>query len=834
MKKNIFKKLGGAFLGLALGLGVVAGVASAPKASEVKADNLSQTFTFTNNSGGTSETTTSIGSWSLSGGQASLDSNGRGVQWTGSKSDAATFTFASTFTGTVTSMTINASANKSDKTVTYEGVSKSILVDNENNTGYTWDNLSLTKKDSIVLGITIPSVSKPGSCYISKITLNYTGGGGGETTNYTVTFDANGHGTAPQAATVASGEKVSRPTDPSASGYTFGGWYKEAGCTTAYDFNTAVTSSFTLYAKWTENGGGGGDTPSGEYTLVTSASSLKSNDKVIVALAGTSGPATGVKGMNTNNKDATVSGTQSEWVEYTVTISGTGFTLNSGDSYINFVEKAIKYGDASVLNVTTDGYLCLNSTPTMILFNQQTFYRPYTGKLGTSGYTPFSVYKVGSAAKLVSISTLSATVSARTGDTSWTIADVSVTGVLDDSASVVDISKVVEISVVQSVPEIEQDGTMSVTLKATGKTETTVTKSVSVTAQLKYINPYAIENIYSASKGDVVTIDGIYMGQVRDAAIIMSGEYGADLYYGTDKTTKASLVPAEFNSYVPGETKLTVTGTIDIYNNLVEVKPSSFSVLTDNARIAKIETPEVYIINGTETGNDMHLAARKTHATGVVTSITDASGNKNINLNVNGNTVAIFVASGYATTEVMNAINASKDNSTDITIEGFTSFYKYSGSDPFMQIQFTGIVEKKADYLAANFAADLLELTDDVCASYDGVANNKDALGNVWLTLQDADHWLGLAGTEQEILAAASASETGTDVEKAMARYDYLVAKYGLTNFIERTVSASARTINFVNSNNNTSTIIIVIVSVVSLTTLGALIMIKRRKTTDK
>ena len=79
-------------------------------------------------------------------------------------------------------------------------------------------------------------------------------------TYYTVTFNANGHGTAPAEITnVLSGSKISKPTDdPTAAGYTFGGWYKEAGCTNAWDFaNDTVTTDTTLYAKWTATGGGG-------------------------------------------------------------------------------------------------------------------------------------------------------------------------------------------------------------------------------------------------------------------------------------------------------------------------------------------------------------------------------------------------------------------------------------------------------------------------------------------------------------------------------------------------------------------------------------------------
>ncbi|MBR6327016.1 MAG: InlB B-repeat-containing protein [Lachnospiraceae bacterium] len=71
-------------------------------------------------------------------------------------------------------------------------------------------------------------------------------------TNYTVTFDANGHGTAPAAQTVASGSKAAEPAALTAEGYTFGGWYREAACENAYDFDTAVTADITLYAKWTE------------------------------------------------------------------------------------------------------------------------------------------------------------------------------------------------------------------------------------------------------------------------------------------------------------------------------------------------------------------------------------------------------------------------------------------------------------------------------------------------------------------------------------------------------------------------------------------------------
>lgn len=79
---------------------------------------------------------------------------------------------------------------------------------------------------------------------------------GGGTPTYLVTFDTNGHGTAPATQTVLSGNTAIKPTDPSASGWIFGGWYQEAACTTAFNFATPINNSLTLYAKWTKQSEG--------------------------------------------------------------------------------------------------------------------------------------------------------------------------------------------------------------------------------------------------------------------------------------------------------------------------------------------------------------------------------------------------------------------------------------------------------------------------------------------------------------------------------------------------------------------------------------------------
>ena len=72
--------------------------------------------------------------------------------------------------------------------------------------------------------------------------------------HYTVSFDANGHGTAPDAQSgLWTPALVTDPGNPTASGYNFTGWYKDKDCTQKWDFsNDTVEGDMTLYAGWEE------------------------------------------------------------------------------------------------------------------------------------------------------------------------------------------------------------------------------------------------------------------------------------------------------------------------------------------------------------------------------------------------------------------------------------------------------------------------------------------------------------------------------------------------------------------------------------------------------
>jgi len=129
--------------------------------------------------------------------------------------------------------------------------------DNAANKSVTWsvDDPSVATVNSTGLvtalkaGTTTVTVKTAGGVSISAnctITVN-------EAATHTVSFNMNGHGDQIAAQTVRKGDKATKPTEPTASGWTFGGWYADATFSTAFDFNTAINADTTIYAKWTQN-----------------------------------------------------------------------------------------------------------------------------------------------------------------------------------------------------------------------------------------------------------------------------------------------------------------------------------------------------------------------------------------------------------------------------------------------------------------------------------------------------------------------------------------------------------------------------------------------------
>ena len=76
-------------------------------------------------------------------------------------------------------------------------------------------------------------------------------GGSTSIKTYTIKFNTKGGLTVPDQY-ISRNKTVKEPEKVTKYGYTFEGWYTDEKYTTKYDFDTPVTKSFTLYAKWSE------------------------------------------------------------------------------------------------------------------------------------------------------------------------------------------------------------------------------------------------------------------------------------------------------------------------------------------------------------------------------------------------------------------------------------------------------------------------------------------------------------------------------------------------------------------------------------------------------
>ncbi len=369
-------------------------------------------------------------------------------------------------------------------------------------------------------------------------------------------------------------------------------------------------------------------------------------------------------------------------------------------------------------------------------------------------------------------------------------------------------------------------GSVTITIRAlqNGIQKCSTTVNLTVRPQ-SIVN--TIEECYSKSNNTSINTNvyGLFVGSPDNASsVIMNGEYGILLYQ-----------TAPDSSWVENETYLVVSkSTLSIYNNLYELKNCTVSVLSNtNTILNNVEPISTYTISGNEgSTTDYTIASRICLTTGVVTAVQTRNGSsyndgytKNtdnrITMTVNGQTIYIFIKSGAAKEEVGTKFNAALSSGDEILVKGYTSFYQT------FQIQFKEFVEASSTYLAEDFAQELLDLTETICTTS---VNKESDLSPVWVNLEMNKYSI-LANDQKIILLNTNASNSGTVIQKAMARYDFIVSHYvSLNNFIGRTVNPVGIHNNFLLTSTESTTALIIIVAVVGLTGIGAVLFLKKRK----
>lgn len=196
----------------------------------------------------------------------------------------------------------------------------------------------------------------------------------------------------------------------------------------------------------------------------------------------------------------------------------------------------------------------------------------------------------------------------------------------------------------------------------------------------------------------------------------------------------------------------------------------------------------------------------------------------------------VFVTDGGSSVKDDNAITANKGIYTELAASVATSSSWTSGSNMTNSVEFTvggssgqrRVVSITVTYYDSfAFAKDFLNETVCDDSGINPPSVNWTNLSNKAAVLFDSD---------KTYLKEAEASKTGNKVEQAVARYDYVVGKYGTSSYsdflLRDPAPISHSGVSFVEESDN-SIFVILLIAVSSLSTM-VLLIIKKKKRYNK
>ena len=725
-------------------------------------------------------------------------------------------------------------------------------------------------------------------------------------------------------------------TSPTKSVYTAGESFDSTGLTITATYSDSTTSNVTSSVVWTPDPltvgttsvtgtfGGKSIVISGltvnaatEPEIIDSNSDLSVGDYVVIRTAA----GVGVTGWN-NNKDATVSETQSEWKKYYVaSASSSGFTLKdeAADDYIASPGSSNQfvYGDAATCSTDESGHLICNRR---YLCKNGTNYRFYTS---ISSYLPFFIYKMPASSSTKTLSSIS--VSTAPNKTTYTAGEyfdptgLVITRTYSDNSSDT-------YTYANHSSEFEFDPDLDEAL-TTSDTSVTIAYGDKTTTQSITVNP-ASKTLSSISVGTAPSKITYQEGEYFDPTGLVITRYysdnSSDTYSYANHASEFSFDPdldEELSTY---DNSVTITyggktTTQSITVNAIPVTLESISVQTAPSKtsyeVGEYFDPTGLVItrnysNGnsdtyTYSGHtsefifDPDLDGELTLGDTIVTITYEGqSTTQAITVTSSGGDTpvigedATYVASeqGYSDAQVVNSFSFDNNNITGEFNKGSGSnnpkyyntgaavrlypggyFTVTSAKKNISKIVLTfgtgdksnAITTDKGSYSNGTWTAVAGTYETSVKFTVGGTKDHRRIAG-IAVTYYSVSTFASdfLAGTgcdssgkttptanwtnmnnkfdllftnEQQLLKNAEASETGSVIEQAVARYDYIVGKYGTSkynDFINRSPEPVGNgAYNFGDEGLNDNNIILIL-SIVSIATmsLAVLLVIKKKK----
>lgn len=268
---------------------------------------------------------------------------------------------------------------------------------------------------------------------------------------------------------------------------------------------------------------------------------------------------------------------------------------------------------------------------------------------------------------------------------------------------------------------------------------------------------------------------------------------------------------------------VTVTGTTTLYNNCPE--------LTNPQLVATAQTQDkVTPIPLTSVSQIETYKGCLINTTAVYTTDGNKSGYVEDTFTLAGSTFYLY--SSYVT-DAVTSYNTLKANwtagSSEVNIVGIAlNFVKNSTTKP--EVLLTASTANTI--IASDYSTDFL--ASITCDSTGNTAPKFTSPYASWSELASA--YSALSSSEQSVLTSMQANPNGSTAQQAVAKYDYIVGKYG-TETYEDFMGRNPEPLGINNPNlfnfgsdTNTTTLVVVLVSALSITAISVIIFIKKGK----